>query len=273
MAENDIKAKYNEENNIIKADAFVYTNNDNDTKNIAKELNIQPIEKLVLIDQIIETIGRLIAEGSLKPGDALPGGNDLSEMLKVSNTSVRQALKALDVLGVLEIKPGSKTYLNKSISKLLINPMKFMTLLHNVSIIELFATRKVIEVALAKLAAENASEEDLEKMRIALQESKKNINNTKNYLINEMDFHDAIFKASNNRILTAFMASINNLMIEVREITVVAYVDLEDSLAQHIEIFNAIKSRNPEKAGKAMLEHLSKIESIISKIPDVNPGI
>ena len=79
-------------------------------------LNIQPVEKLVLIDQIIEVIGRLIAEGDLKPGDTLPSERDLSEMLKVSRTSVRQALKALDVLGVLEISPGSRTFLNKSIS-------------------------------------------------------------------------------------------------------------------------------------------------------------
>jgi len=59
-------------------------------------------------------------------------------------------------------------------------------------------------------------------------------------------------------ILAAFIASINNLLLEVRENTVIAYIDLADSLARHIEIFNAIKGRNPDKAGKAMLEHLSK---------------
>lgn len=235
-----------------------------------RTLNIEPIEKLVLIDQIIETIGRLLAEGVLKPGDALPGERDLSDMLKVSRTSVRQALKALDVLGVLEIKPGSRTYLNKSISKLLINPMKFMTLLHNVGNFELFETRKIIEVALAKLAAENATEADLESMRSALEGSKKNLKNPKLYLNFEMEFHDAVFKASENRILTAFMASINNLLIEVREKTVTAYLDLEDSLKQHIYIFNAIKERNPEKAGKAMFDHLSKIEKILPKAEDSN---
>ena len=228
-------------------------------------LNIQPIEKLVLIDQIIETVGRLIAEGLLKPGDALPGERDLSEMLKVSRTSVRQALKALDVLGVLEIKPGSRTYLNKSISKLLINPMKFMTLLHKVGVIELFETRKIIEVALARLAAKNATEKDIERMRSALEESKQNLNKPKIYLYLEMDFHEAIFAASDNRILTAFMASINNLLLETREKTVMIYLDLEDSLKQHIKIFNAIKNRNSKKSGEAMFEHLSKIERILVK--------
>lgn len=235
-------------------------------KRSKKVLDIQPIEKLVLIDQIIEIIGRLIAEGHLGPGDALPGERDLSLMLKVSRTSVRQALKALDVLGVLEIKPGSRTYMNKSISKLLINPMKFMTLLHNVENLELFETRKIIEVALTRLAAENASEKDLESMRIALEDSKNNLTNPKKYLIAEMNFHDAIFKASGNRILFAFMQSINNLLIEVREKTVFAYMDLEDSLKQHIDIFDSIKGRDPEKAGEAMLDHLTKIEKILTDV-------
>ena len=222
--------------------------------------HIQPIEKLVLIDQIIETISKLIAEGQLSPGDALPSERDLSLMLKVSRTSVRQALKALDILGVLEIKPGSRTYMNRSISKLLINPLKFMTLLHDLDNIELFETRKIIEVALTKLAVENASETDLENMRDALIDSKNNLNDPRKYINTEMDFHNAIFEGSGNRMLFAFMQSLDNLLIEAREKTVFAYLDLEDSLQQHTRIFDAIKERDPDKAGKAMLDHLIKIE-------------
>src|SRR4030065_2519093 len=96
-----------------------------------KFLDVKPIEKLVLIDHIIETIGRLIASGKLKPGDVVPSERTLSNLLKVSRNSVRQALKALDVLGVLDINPGARTYLNTSLSHLLVNPMKFMTLLHD----------------------------------------------------------------------------------------------------------------------------------------------
>lgn len=231
-----------------------------------KFLSIKPIEKLVLIDQIIETVGRLIAEGELKPGDVLPGERSLAEMLKVSRTSVRQALKALDVLGVLEIRPGSRTYLNKSISKLLINPMKFMSLLHDVGTIELFETRKIIEVALSRLAAENATKKDNEKMQSAIEKAKGYLNKPKEFLYLEMEFHDAIFKASGNRILSAMMASINNLLLESREKTVVLFTDLKNSLKQHIKIFEAIKAKNAEMAGRAMFEHLNKVEHMLEKI-------
>jgi len=227
-----------------------------------KLLNIQPVEKLVLIDQIIEIIGRLIAEGALKPGDTLPSERDLSEMLKVSRTSVRQALKALDVLGVLEISPGSRTFLNKSISKLLINPLKFMTLLHDVTTSELFGTRKIIEVALAKLAALNANKADINKMKNTLKIAEDNLNNPRNYVLVEMEFHDDIFKAAGNRVLSAIMASINNLLLESREKSANLFANLKDSLNQHTKIFEAIKEKDPDKAGNAMLDHLTKVEHL-----------
>lgn len=235
-----------------------------------ENLNIQPIKKLVLIDQIIETIGRLIAEGILKAGDTLPSERILAEMLKVSRTSVRQALKALDVLGVLEIKPGSRTLLNKSISKLLINPMKFMSLLHNVGILELFKTRKIIEVALARLAAENAEEEDIKRMDKALKKVKELVDVPDKYLFYEMKFHEAIFKASRNRILTAMMASINNLLLGSREKTVKLFNNLADTLYQHFDIFNAIKNKDSNKAGDAMFYHLSEVEKVLKEKSIVN---
>ena len=119
--------------------------------------NIEPIEKLVLIEQIIEKIENLIKNGDLSFGDSLPGERILAETLGVSRTSVRQALKALDVMGVLEISPGKRTLVNKSLSKLLINPFRFMKVLHNVSLNEFFDSRRILEIELVKKAAERAT--------------------------------------------------------------------------------------------------------------------
>ena len=228
---------------------------------MAKE--IKPIEKLVLIDHIIETIGRLIASGKLKPGDVVPSERTLSNLLKVSRNSVRQALKALDVLGVLDIKPGARTYLNTSLSNLLVNPMKFMTLLHDLKIKELFQTRKIIEVELTKLAALNATAENLVEMVEFLHNAKSHIKSKNKYLEYEMGFHESIFKASGNRVLAALMSSINNLLLESRKKSVKYFPDLSMSLKQHNEIYLSIKDKNSEKAGQLMLEHLNLIEHII----------
>jgi GntR family transcriptional repressor for pyruvate dehydrogenase complex len=228
-----------------------------------KFLDVKPIEKLVLIDHIIETIGKLIASGKLKPGDLVPSERTLSGLLKVSRNSVRQALKALDVLGVLDINPGSRTYLNTSISNLLVNPMKFMTLLHDLKIKELFQTRKIIEVELTKLAAINANEENLAEMVEFLNSARTHIKSKNKYLEYEMGFHESVFKASGNRVLTALMSSINNLLLESRKKSVKYFPDLSQSLEQHYEIYLSIKDKNSEKAGQLMLEHLNLIEHMI----------
>jgi len=228
-----------------------------------EEFTVKPVERFALIDLIIDEIGRLIAEGKLKPGDQLPSENDLSRMFNVSRTTLRQALKALDVMGVLIMNPGARTYLSFSDSKLLINPMKFMTLMHNVDLRELFETRKLVEVTLVKLAAKKASKQDIEKMDKLLVDAKNAINDREQHLHYEIKFHETIFMASGNKILTALMASINNLLLESREKTTRLMKNLDLTMKQHYEILNAIKNHDPEKAGEIMMEHLNFVESFI----------
>jgi GntR family transcriptional repressor for pyruvate dehydrogenase complex len=93
---------------------------------------IKPVEKFVLIDQIIEKVEKLITNGDLNPGDFLPGERILSEKLGVSRTSLRQALKALNVMGVLEIVPGKKTFIKESFSDILTNPFRFIKAVHSI---------------------------------------------------------------------------------------------------------------------------------------------
>jgi GntR family transcriptional repressor for pyruvate dehydrogenase complex len=223
-------------------------------------IDVEPIEKIVLIDQIIDVIKRQIAEGKIKPGDKIPGERTLSELFHVSRTSIRQALKALDVLGVLDIRHGSATTLNKDISNLLINPLKFMSLLYNVEIPELFEVRKTIEVALARKAATHATEEDLDMMRQCLNRAEDNIDNPDIFLYSEKHFHECIFTASRNRILAAMLNSLNTLLIGSRQESIKTFVDLRESFNQHADIFRAIEKKDPQGAGQAMLTHLEDVE-------------
>jgi GntR family transcriptional repressor for pyruvate dehydrogenase complex len=223
-------------------------------------IEAEPIEKIVLIDQIIDVIKRQIAEGKIKPGDKIPGERTLSELFHVSRTSIRQALKALDVLGVLDIRHGSATTLNKDISNLLMNPLKFMSILYNVEISEFFETRKTIEVELARKAAIRATAEDIDMMRQSLNKAENNINNPDIFLYSEKHFHECIFTASRNRILTAMINSLTTLLIGSRQESIKTFSDLRESFNQHNNIFKAIEKREPEGAGHAMLAHLEDVE-------------
>jgi GntR family transcriptional repressor for pyruvate dehydrogenase complex len=237
---------------------------------VRNNMKIVPIERFLLIDQIIEIIKGQIAEGRIKPGDTIPGERILSGMFNVSRTSVRQALKALAVLGVLEIRPGSKTILSENISNLLLNPLKFMSLLYNVEVPELFETRKTIEVELAKKAALHATDDDIQQMRQCLEKAENNLHNQNVFLYSEKDFHECIFDASRNRILSAMIRSLNTLLISTRKETIKTFSDLKVSFNEHLKIFEAIVAHDAEAAGNAMLEHLADIENRLNTLDLTN---
>lgn len=238
-------------------------------KNNNIEIKIDPIEKLVLIDQIIEKIEKLIENGSLKPGDALPSERTLAEMSGVSRTSIREALKALSVLGVLKISPGRKTYINKSMSELLINPFRFMKTIHNIKMNEFIDARRVIETELVKRAAEKSTNKDINNIKLFLDESKKAIKNRGKSVVSEFAFHHSIFEVSDNRILKSIMNSLyfNQALYGLgkRKNDPLTYKDRLNSYNQHCKIFRAIKEKKPIKAKKAMIEHLDSIERLFKE--------
>ena len=158
----------------------------------AMNLQLRSINKTVLINQIIDEIGQLIIEGQLKPGDYIPSERYLAERFRVSRTSVSQALKSLNILGVIEISPGSKSYINKTPEKLMINPLRFLSMIHNVGPLELIDTRIIIEKELIKIAVANAKEKDIKKLENTLKKAEENIGDFVEYANYQKAFHDYI---------------------------------------------------------------------------------
>jgi GntR family transcriptional regulator, transcriptional repressor for pyruvate dehydrogenase complex len=229
---------------------------------------IKPVEKFVLIDQIIEKIQKLIENGDLNPGDFLPGERVLSEKLGVSRTSLRQALKALDVMGVLDIIPGKKTYIKESFSDILINPFKFIRAVHSIKIKELFEARRVLEEGIVQMAAKKAGQQHIHRIKGYLDDSEVNLDKKNEFIYSEFMFHQSIFDAADNKILTAVMNSLNELLLvlEKYEKDYLGIVDRKQSLAQHKAIFNAIKNKDPEEARLTMHAHLNSMESRLKKM-------
>jgi GntR family transcriptional regulator, transcriptional repressor for pyruvate dehydrogenase complex len=229
---------------------------------------IKPVEKFVLIDRIIEKVEKLITNGDLNPGDFLPGERILSEKLGVSRTSLRQALKALNVMGVLDIVPGKKTYIKESFSDILTNPFRFMKAVHSIKIKELFEARCVLEEGFVQMAAKKANPHDISQIKSYIDDAEKNIENKNEFVYSEFKFHQCIFEVADNKVLTAVINSLNELLL-VLEKYEKDYLDISDrtlSLQQHTGIYNAIKEKDPEKARAAMHVHLDTMESRLKKM-------
>jgi GntR family transcriptional regulator, transcriptional repressor for pyruvate dehydrogenase complex len=226
--------------------------------------NLEPIEKYVLIDLIIEKIKNLIQDGELRPGDSLPSERILSERLGVSRTSLRQALKALDVMGVIKIVPGKKTYIEESFSDILLNPFRFLNAVYPIKRKELFDIRRVIEEGIIQIIAREINEDQIEKIRLCLEDSESKINNVDQFNDSELSFQNSLIEVLENKILKAIMSSLNKFLFVFSkyERDNLSIENRKKSVEQHSKILEALKSRDPERARLATRIHLDSMEEV-----------
>jgi GntR family transcriptional regulator, transcriptional repressor for pyruvate dehydrogenase complex len=162
--------------------------------------------------RLIARIKRLIADGSIAPGSKFPPEREMAKEFGANRASVRQALKVLEMMGVLSQRVGDGTYLSDSAETILNEPIDFLVLLDDLSNHELFETRLIVEPELAARAAERSTAEDISIMRnavLALERSKT----IRDRLEADMAFHNAIFHASGNRICQLLFKGIHRTFL------------------------------------------------------------
>ncbi|MGC2637467.1 MAG: FadR/GntR family transcriptional regulator [Acidobacteriaceae bacterium] len=212
--------------------------------------------------KLIARIKNLIATGAISPGAKFPPERELAKEFGVNRASVRQVLKVLEIMGVLSQRVGDGTYLSESAETILNEPIDFLVLLDDLSQHELFETRLMIEPELTARAAERATAEDIATLRnaiFAMERSKS----TRERLNADMAFHEAIFRASGNRICHLLFKGIHRtLLMSMGQLS--ERVTVEHPLKFHRRIYAAIRERNPEAARLAMQEHITDARGLIT---------
>jgi len=204
----------------------------------------------------------MIASGALGPGSRLPAERDLAKQFHVNRASVRQVFKVLEMMGVLTQRVGDGTYLSTSAEAILNEPLDFLVLLDDLSHHELFETRLIVEPELAARAAERATTEDLHALRTAVTEM-QNSTNTEERLAADMAFHDAIFRASGNRICQLLFKRIHRTLLSSMG-HLSNRVSLDQPLSFHKRIYAAVRGHDAEAARQAMREHILDARSLLS---------
>src|SRR5258708_1254172 len=203
--------------------------------------------------QLIAGIKLLISNGSVVPGSRFPPERELAKEFGVNRASLRQALKVLEIMGVLTQRVGDGTYLSSTAESILNEPIDFLVLLDDLSHHELFETRLIVEPELTAPAAERATAQDLSTLRTALFPMERSKNNRER-LDADLAFHDAIFRASGNRICHLLFRGIHRtLLTSMGQLS--QRVSMDQPLMFHRRIYAAIRDRNPDEAKKAMREH------------------
>lgn len=219
---------------------------------------LEPVKRVDVTHMVVERLQMLLEKKILKPGSKLPPEPEMCKLLGVSRPSLRQAYKALDILGVIRATPGDGTYISESTSKVMAVPLTFLMLMNKIALDDVFEFRILLEVDLARRAASRASDGEmaimkalLDAMASCLAEDQKEA-----YLQAEYEFHNCIARTARSPLLLEIISMVSGLLWETR-IELVNFVpDRSEDYREHCCIYEAIVTRDPEAAGDAMRQHL-----------------
>ncbi|MBZ2186023.1 MAG: FadR family transcriptional regulator [Bryobacter sp.] len=204
----------------------------------------------------------MIADRTLLPGTRLPAERDLARSFSVSRNSLRQALKVLEIMGVVRQKMGSGTYLSEDASSILTEAFRFLLLMDSISHEELYLTRLMMEPELAARAAENATLEHLRQISRAIESMKAAGNHFQRVIEADVEFHNRIFEAAGSRVCQAVFTVLHRALLQSLAITS-REVNVSHTLRFHQQIYQAIFDRTPERARQLMREHIEDAHAVM----------
>ncbi len=235
-------------------------------------MEFTPIRTKRLYEEIVEQIKGLISEGQLKPGDKLLPERDLSERFQVSRASVREAIRTLEMLGIIDIRPGDGTFIRDTETDDIIRPLALFLAVERSSLLDMFEMRRIFETATARLAAERATQEELDQIEAMLESMRQQLNLLDPEKGQEFDaaFHYAVAEATHNNLLTKLFKTVSEEFAKAnsvarRQLYQGSVDNAQKIIDQHAEIFAAIRARSPEDAADAMHRHLVFAETELRK--------
>lgn len=215
---------------------------------------------MAVTDEAIEKIKSMILSGQLKPGDRLPKEPDLAAELGLSRNSLREAVKALSLLNVLDVRQGDGTYVSSLEPPLLLEALTFILDLHqDKSVLELLQVRAVLESAAAGLAAQRMNDEQVAGIRELLDSVGENPT-VEDLVANDLEFHGRIAEASGNTVLASLIDSMANRTARARVwrgLTQQAAV--ERTMAEHTAILDALAAHDVETAKARVTVHITGV--------------
>ncbi|MHB8987023.1 MAG: FadR/GntR family transcriptional regulator [Eubacteriales bacterium] len=225
------------------------------------------MEKANRSQRIVLQIQALISKGKLKPGDKLPPERELAQMLNVSRTSVREAIRTLSTMGLLAIKKGLGVFITEANVEYILGNITESLVIKEDEIAQLFEIRMVLETQAVCWVVDRASDREVENILNIVKTAKEQIVDS---MINEetarecdAKFHQGIMEATHNSILMVINQSIMHLLEKMRDKTLSIPGRAVQSIYDHERIAVAIVGRDKEKACELMRLHIESVENSI----------
>ncbi len=218
-----------------------------------------PLKKTGLTERLVARILSLVTTGELKPGDQLPSERKLAETFEVSRPTLREALRALDVLGVVEVRHGGGVFVSQLEASDLLGPLTFFLTLRASEVEKLYDARRLIEGEIVALAAARASAADFDALAHLVDRQEAAKTEPAQYRDLDTAFHRKLAELSGNDFLARAAQSLNVLGLEFRKTASETPNVIATSITDHRAIIVALRAGNAEAARAAMATHMNHV--------------
>lgn len=231
-------------------------------------MGIKQIKKINIPAIIAEELTKLIMDGNYKSGDKLPPSTKLATDMGVGYTTLREALKKLEAVNLIETKQGKGIFVKNIHPDLfVVNPAKQPLQIDKKVLLDMLYVRELVECEAAKLASRKAKKEDLRKLMNFLGNMKEDIEDTGRFIEHNVNFHVAVAQASGNTVLAEILIIITRLIAAEQESVIPKIPHAKEKGYQwHKQIYEAIKNRDTTNAVQYMRQHLEQVKKDIQKV-------
>jgi GntR family transcriptional regulator, transcriptional repressor for pyruvate dehydrogenase complex len=226
---------------------------------------LRAVRKNRRYEQVAEQIQQLIARGVLKPGDRLPAERDLAGKFGVGRGSIRDAIRTLEIMGVVEPRQGHGTVVRELSADSLVVPLASALSHKRELVAELLDVRRMIEPGLAARAAKNATAEEVAHMEQILDRQQQKMRRGEPTIEEDSEFHYAIAVAARNTVVLRVLDVLMDLLRESRSRSLQVKGRPQRSFDGHRRILRSIRRHDAEGAEDAVKKHLSEIEEIVTR--------
>lgn len=223
----------------------------------------QPIQNTRVSQEVANQILDVISRQELQPGDRLPGERRLVSELGVSRTSVREALRALEAIGAIEVKAGVGAFVKDPVPEIVDGVLSSPILMDRDTLFKLYGLRYIIEVGAVALAAVEATDDEILQIRRHVEEMERAFedNDLDGMVEADLALHHAILIATGNDILVQLMENIADLLIDMRRVSLRIKSGVTGTIAGHRAILRTLEAHDPDAAKRAMEDHLGTVKS------------
>jgi GntR family transcriptional repressor for pyruvate dehydrogenase complex len=222
----------------------------------------EAIRRNKVYEEVARRLEKLIVE-RMKPGDMLPPERELAETFGVSRSSIRDAIRRLELVGMVEPRQGAGTVVRQLSTDTVVNPLTAVLVQKRKLVVELLDVRKMLEPPLASRAASHASASDIAELEDILRRQDEKLRHGDPAIEEDSEFHYTIAMASDNSVVLKILDVLMDLLRETRERALQVEGRPQKSIAGHRRILAAIKRHDTVTAELAMRRHIEEVSEIV----------